>query len=203
MKVFELTQLNENQELIQAFIRAVERYIEVRTNRNTAPNVNTTSPTAPSASGGELDNPISPDNTTDNNPSTDSPQRPEQPEDPNAPNIDSVAQQAQAQQTFADKYPTNTFVQGLPNTYYQAVEALSSDLNPQNVKRLEDAVENDTPKEIVQRLHTRLISNQGYPKSDLQAAVDEGTGGGFSQMEVDGAKDLLDYLRRLEIRINE
>jgi len=203
MKVFELTQLNENQELIQAFIRAVERYIEVRTNRNTAPNVNTNSPTAPSASGGELDNPISPDNTTDNNPSTDSPQRPEQPEDPNAPNIDSVAQQAQAQQTFADKYPTNTFVQGLPNTYYQAVEALSSDLNPQNVKRLEDAVENDTPKEIVQRLHRRLISNQGYPKSDLQAAVDEGTDGGFSQMEVDGAKDLLDYLRRLEIRINE
>ncbi len=203
MKVFELTQLNENQELIQAFIRAVERYIEVRTNRNTAPSVDTTSPGGLSDPSGGLDNPISPNTTTDIDPSTDIPVRPQQPKDPNAPSIDTVAQQAQAQQTFTDKYPTNTFVQGLPNTYYQAVEALSSDLNPQNVKRVEDAVENDTPKEIVQRLYRPLTSNQGYPKSDLQAAVDEGTDGGFSQMEVDGAKDLLDYLRRLEIRINE
>lgn len=203
MKVFELTQLNENEELKQALIQAVERYIEVRTNRNTAPTVDTTSPDAPSAPSSDLDNPTSPENTADSNPSTDNPQRPGQPEDPNAPNVDSVAQQAQAQQEFADRYPTNTFVQGLPNTYYQAVDALSSDLNPQNVSRLEDAVENDTPKEIVQVLYRRLISNQGYPKADLQAAVDEGTAGGFSQMEVDGAQDLLDYLRRLEIRINE
>jgi hypothetical protein len=200
MKVFELTQLNENQELIQAFIRAVERYIEVRTNRNTPPNIDTNSPQQP-IQPNSVEDPNQPAaaTTTDTGIDTSIPNRPQQPQGAD----DSVRRQATAMQAWSEKYPTNTFVQGLPNTYYQAVEALSSDLNPQNVSRLEDAVENDTPNEIVQVLYRRLISNQGYPKADLQAAVDEGTDGGFSQAEVDGAKDLLEYLGRLEMRINQ
>ena len=198
MKIFEVTQINEDAELVRALTQAAQRYITNRTNRNTSPNVNTDNPAQPSQPGSNGD-PNQPAATTDAAVDTSNPNRPQQPQGAD----DSVQRQATAMQSWSEKYPTNTFVQGLPNTYYQAVEALSSDLNPQNVQRLEDAVENDTPNEIVQVLYRRLISNQGYPKEDLQAAVDEGTDGGFSQAEVDGATALLDYLRRLEIRINQ
>ena len=198
MKIFEVTQINEDAELVRALTQAVQRYITNRTNRNTSPNVNTDSP-AQQIQPGSIEDPNQPAATTDAAVDTSTPNRPQQPQGAD----DSVQRQATAMQAWSEKYPTNTFVQGLPNTYYQAVEALSSDLNPQNVSRLEDAVENDTPNEIVQVLYRRLISNQGYPKEDLQAAVDEGTDGGFSQAEVDGAKDLLEYLGRLEMRINQ
>lgn len=198
MKIFEVTQINEDAELVRALTQAAQRYITNRTNRNTSPNVNTDSPAQPSQPG-SVEDPNQPAATTDAAVDTSTPNRPQQPQGAD----DSVQRQATAMQSWSEKYPTNTFVQGLPNTYYQAVEALSSDLNPQNVQRLEDAVENDTPNEIVQVLYRRLISNQGYSKEDLQAAVDEGTDGGFSQAEVDGATALLDYLRRLEMRINQ
>ena len=198
MKIFEVTQINEDAELVRALTQAAQRYITNRTNRNTSPNVNTDSPAQPSQPGSNED-PNQPAATTDAAVDTSNPNRPQQPQGAD----DSVQRQATAMQAWSERYPTNTFVQGLPNTYYQAVDALSSDLNPQNVQRLEDAVENDTPNEIVQVLYRRLISNQGYPKADLQAAVDEGTDGGFSQAEVDGAKDLLEYLGRLEMRINQ
>ena len=198
MKIFEVTQINEDAELVRALTQAAQRYITNRTNRNTSPNVNTDSPAQPSQPG-SVEDPNQPAATTDAAVDTSTPNRPQRPQGAD----DSVQRQATAMQSWSEKYPTNTFVQGLPNTYYQAVEALSSDLNPQNVQRLEDAVENDTPNEIVQVLYRRLISNQGYSKEDLQAAVDEGTDGGFSQAEVDGATALLDYLRRLEMRINQ
>ena len=198
MKIFEVTQINEDAELVRALTQAVQRYITNRTNRNTSPNVNTDSP-AQQIQPGSIEDPNQPAATTDAAVDTSTPNRPQQPQGAD----DSVQRQATAMQAWSEKYPTNTFVQGLPNTYYQAVEALSSDLNPQNVSRLEDAVENDTPNEIVQVLYRRLISNQGYPKADLQAAVDDGTDAGFSQAEVDGAKDLLEYLGRLEMRINQ
>ena len=198
MKIFEVTQINEDAELVRALTQAAERYITNRSNRNTPPNVNTNNPAQPSQPG-SIEDPNQPAATTDAAVDTSTPNRPQQPQGAD----DSVQRQATAMQAWSEKYPTNTFVQGLPNTYYQAVDALSSDLNPQNVQRLEDAVENDTPNEIVQVLYRRLISNQGYPKEDLQAAVDEGTDAGFSQAEVDGATALLDYLRRLEIRINQ
>ena len=198
MKIFEVTQINEDAELVRALTQAAQRYITNRTNRNTSPNVNTDSPAQPSQPG-SIEDPNQPAATTDAAVDTSTPNRPQRPQGAD----DSVQRQATAMQSWSEKYPQNTFVQGLPNTYYQAVDALSSDLNPQNVQRLEDAVENDTPNEIVQVLYRRLISNQGYPKEDLQAAVDEGTDGGFSQAEVDGATALLDYLRRLEMRINQ
>lgn len=198
MKIFEVTQINEDAELIRSLTQAAERYITNRSNRNTSPNVNTDSPEQPNQPGSSED-PNQPAATTDTDVDTSNPDRLQQPQGAD----DSVQRQATAMQAWSERYPQNTFVQGLPNTYYQAVDALSSDLNPQNVQRLEDAVENDTPNEIVQVLYRRLISNQGYPKEDLQAAVDEGTDGGFSQAEVDGATALLDYLRRLEIRINQ
>lgn len=198
MKIFEVTQINEDAELVRALTQAAQRYITNRTNRNTSPNVNTDSP-AQQIQPGSIEDPNQPAATTDAAVDTSTPNRPQRPQGAD----DSVQRQATAMQSWSEKYPQNTFVQGLPNTYYQAVDALSSDLNPQNVQRLEDAVENDTPNEIVQVLYRRLISNQGYSKEDLQAAVDEGTDGGFSQAEVDGATALLDYLRRLEMRINQ
>jgi len=140
--------------------------------------------------------------TTDARPDFQQPQGLGQVDDPNAPAVDSVAATYQAQQDWNARYPSDTFVNGLPQLYNTYVRRLAGDLSPENVQKLEDTVENDTPNEIVQVLYRRLTS-EGYAKEDLQAAVDEGTAGGYSQAEVDGARQLLDYLRRLEIRMNQ
>lgn len=202
MKIFEITKLNEDPELIARFTAWANRLITIYKNFQQQPAQVAT----PGGLGGN--DTVSQDSrvqrpTADTRPDMQQPQRLGQVDDPNVPDVDdSVARQAQAQQTWNDRYPADVFVNGLPQLYNSAVRALAGDLSPQNVQRLEDVVENDTPKEIVQVLHRRLTSAEAYAKEDLQAAVDEGTAGGFSQAEVDGAKQLLDYLRRLEIRMN-
>lgn len=201
MKIFEVTELRED--AVSDALAKARRAIALGT-ENT-PDVTTTAPTAPTTPGAGDNADVQTGSGTDQRPNTATPGGLATPAVPGSASVDSdpVARQAQAQQAWTDRYPADTFVQGMPSEYYQAVEELSGNLNPQNVQRLEDVVQNDTPNEIVQVLYRRLTSNQGYSKEDLQAAVDEGTAGGFSQAEVDGATQLLDYLRRLEIRMNQ